>query len=372
MATDFDETHTRLLRRLEEIEARYESLASEITRPETIRSPNYGELLREHGRLSKVVLMYRDLRALLAREKEATAILADRSEPEDLKTLARSELHQLKSVIQKKWDELLEVFVSSDEPTPRSTILEIRAGTGGDEAALFGADLFRMYTRFAEKKGWKVEVLSSNPTELGGFREIILSVTGKEAYQILKNESGGHRVQRVPVTETQGRIHTSAATVAVLPEVEETQIKLQPEEIKVDTFRSSGPGGQNVNKVSSAVRITHLPTKLVVVCQDEQSQHKNRAKAMRILRTRLYNFIESKKRAERDAARRAQIGSGDRSERIRTYNFPQNRVTDHRIGLTLYHLDRVMEGNLEELIEPILNREREERIAAIGIERSTG
>jgi len=372
MAAEFKGIHSRVLKRLEEIEARYERLSAEITRPEIIQSPKYRELLREHGRLSKIVLMYRNLRDLLAREKEARAILADKSEPDDLKTLARSELDQLKNVIEKQWKELLNAFISSEEPSPRSTILEIRAGTGGEEAALFTADLLRMYTRFAEKKGWKVEVLSSSPTELGGFREIILSVTGRDAYRILKNERGGHRVQRVPVTETQGRIHTSAATVAVLPEAEETQVEIRPEEIKVDTFRSSGPGGQNVNKVSSAVRITHLPTKIVAVCQDEQSQHKNRAKAMRILRTRLYDLIESRKRAERDAARRAQIGSGDRSERIRTYNFPQNRVTDHRIGLTLYHLDRVMEGNLEELIEPVLNREREEKIATISIEQKSG
>ena len=238
--------------------------------------------------------------------------------------------------------------------------MEIRAGTGGEEAALFAADLYRMYSRFAEEKNWKLEIMSSNETGIGGFKEIIFSISGKNVYENLRYESGGHRVQRVPETESGGRIHTSAVTVAVLPEAEETDIEIKAEDLKVDVYRSSGPGGQSVNTTDSAVRITHVPTNLVVTCQDEKSQHKNKAKAMRVLRARLYEIEEKKRQAERAEARRTQIGSGDRSERIRTYNFPQNRVTDHRINLTLYKLDAILQGNLDEIIENLKISSREE------------
>lgn len=236
--------------------------------------------------------------------------------------------------------------------------MEIRAGTGGEEAALFVADLFRMYSHYAERNGWKVEVMSSNPTELGGFKEIIFAVEGKGAYSKFKFESGVHRVQRVPVTEAGGRIHTSTATVAVLPEADEVDVEIRPEDIRVDVYRSSGPGGQSVNTTDSAVRVTHIPTGMVVTCQDEKSQHKNKAKALRILRSRLLEMERESQKEEIDQERRIQIGSGERSERIRTYNFPQNRVTDHRINLTLYHLESVLEGELDEIIEALAAEEK--------------
>ncbi len=240
--------------------------------------------------------------------------------------------------------------------------MEIRAGTGGEEAALFAADLFRMYTKYAEKQKWKVEMLASSPTEMRGFKEITFSISGEAVYQKFCYESGTHRVQRVPATETSGRIHTSAATVAVLPEIEEVEIKIDPKDIEIDTFRASGPGGQKVNKTSSAVRITHIPTGLVVKCMDEKSQHKNRSKAMRILRSRLYSFLQDQKKDERDKTRRTQIGSGDRSEKIRTYNYPQNRVTDHRINLNLYSLEKIMLGEMDELTEAMTNHGKEEKM----------
>ena len=358
-------TIERLLKKLEALEKRFRELESQLLLPEVIGGANYGELLREHGRLGKVVLCYKRLQESLSRRDEARSILADKNEPQDLKHLARAELEGLEKEVQSRIEEILPALAGTEEPKPKSVIMEIRSGTGGDEAALFTANLFRMYAKFIERKGWRLELLSSNRTELGGFKEIVFSITGEEAYSSLKNESGGHRVQRVPATETQGRIHTSAATVAVLPEVEETQIEIKPADIKLDTFRSSGPGGQNVNKVSSAVRITHLPTGLVVACQDEQSQHKNRAKAMRILRTRLYDLFEGQKRRARDEIRRGQVGSGDRSDRIRTYNFPQNRVSDHRLGLTLKSLDRVMGGDLDEIVEALMTKEREEQLAKL-------
>lgn len=240
--------------------------------------------------------------------------------------------------------------------------MELRAGTGGEEAALFAADLFRMYAKYAERQGWKVEVFDSNPTELGGLKEAIFSVEGDGAYEKLRHESGTHRVQRIPATETQGRIHTSAATVAVLPEVEDVEINIDPKDLKIETMRSSGPGGQKVNKTSSAVRMTHIPTGITVRCQDEKSQHKNRAKAMRILRSRLYEFYEEQERQKRDKARRGQIGTGDRSEKIRTYNFPQNRVTDHRINFSLYDLEKFMAGHIDEMLEQLQAHSKEEQL----------
>jgi peptide chain release factor 1 len=244
----------------------------------------------------------------------------------------------------------------------KNIIMEIRAGTGGDEAALFAADLYRMYTRYAELKGWKIEILSSSDTGIGGFKEVIFSISGSGVYGSLRYESGGHRVQRVPETESGGRIHTSAVTVAVLPEAEATDVQVNPEDLKIDVYRSSGPGGQSVNTTDSAVRITHLPSGLVVTCQDEKSQHKNKAKALRVLRARLFEMEEMKKQQERAEARRSQIGTGDRSERIRTYNFPQNRITDHRINLTVYKLEIVLSGELDEVIEPLKISAHEEKL----------
>jgi len=254
-----------------------------------------------------------------------------------------------------------------DPNDEKNVILEIRAGTGGEEAALFAADLLRMYLRYAERQGWKTEIMSAHPTDTGGFKEVIVLISGKGAYSRLKYESGVHRVQRVPVTESQGRIHTSAVTVAVLPEAEDVEVQIRPEELRIDVFRASGHGGQHVNTTDSAVRITHLPTGLVVTCQDERSQHKNKAKAMKVLRARLYELMQRERQEKEAAARRAMVGTGDRSERIRTYNFPQGRVTDHRIGLTLYQLDQVLEGDLELIIPQLVSHFQAEALKASGM-----
>jgi len=306
---------------------------------------------------------YRKYRAIQDQIAESKDIIQGERDPE-MRAMAQEELESLESQRAELESTLKSLLIPRDPMDSKNTILEIRAGTGGEEAALFAADLYRMYSRYAEFRNWKTEIMNSNPTEIGGFKELTVSVSGKNAYGDLKYESGVHRVQRVPTTESGGRIHTSAVTVAVLPEVKETEIEIKPEDIRMDVFRSSGPGGQSVNTTDSAVRLTHLPTGTVVSCQDEKSQHKNRAKALRILTARLYEAEEARKRAERAEARKSQIGSGDRSQRIRTYNFPQNRVTDHRINLTLYKLDSVLEGDLDEIIEPIKLRVREEELQA--------
>jgi peptide chain release factor 1 len=278
----------------------------------------------------------------------------------------KSEIDMLEEEISKTSDELKELLIPRDEYEARNAVVEIRAGTGGDEAALFAADLYRMYTRYAEKRNWKVELLSSSPSELGGFKEIIFSLSGTQAYPRMKNESGVHRVQRVPVTESGGRIHTSTATVAVLPEAEEVDVEIDPADIKIDVFRSTGPGGQSVNTTDSAVRITYKPTGMVVTCQDEKSQLQNREKAMRILRTRLLENARLERKRQEDQERRMQVGTGERSEKVRTYNFPQSRVTDHRIGLTLHKLQDIMEGELDEIIDALLAHERAKAIEQVG------
>jgi peptide chain release factor 1 len=298
----------------------------------------------------------------LAGVKEAEQILADGEADEDLKVLAEEELQQLEGKRQSLFDELVNSLVMADDMSVDSVIIEIRAGTGGEEAALFARDLYGMYTRYADSRRWKVEQLDFSASEKNGFREVIFSVKGPGVWSELGYEGGGHRVQRVPETESQGRIHTSAATVAVLPEPEEIDIQIPPEDVVEHVSRASGPGGQNVNKVSSAIKLEHIPTGITVSMQDEQSQHKNRAKAWRLLRSRLYEYHQSKKRAERDSQRKTMIGSGDRSQKIRTYNYPQNRVTDHRINLSLYSLDKIMGGDMSELISAIKDYDKEQRL----------
>jgi len=353
-------TNDPLLDKLEPMAKRCEELEELLADPEVISNQGmYRTYLKEHGYLAKRVGPYRQLRAVMEREAEAKGILKEGSADREFAELARDELKTLEAEHQRLVERIRSALVEDDSESVRDAIVEIRAGTGGDEACLFAADLFRMYCRYAEMQGWKVEVMDGSPTELQGFKEIMFSVRGDDVFKYLRYESGGHRVQRVPQTEASGRIHTSACTVAVMPEVEEIDLKIEEKDLQIETFRSSGPGGQNVNKLSTAVRITHIPTGTVVSCQDEKSQHRNRSKAMRILRSRIYEQMRAKRDAERGALRRELIGSGDRSERIRTYNFPQNRVTDHRINFTLYDLQNVMLGQLQPIIEKLIEYDKE-------------
>ena len=349
-----------MIDKLESMAARLRELDEAVAQPGLAKDPQrYRELMRERSRLSVIGEAYEEYKGLIAGVADARALSKDESEPE-MRDLAREELRGLEERKLALEARLQELIAPRDPLADKPAIMEIRAGTGGEEAALFAADLYRMYSRYADRRGWKIEVMDSSGTELGGFREIIFSVTGEAVFENLRWESGVHRVQRVPATEGSGRIHTSAVTVAVLPEVEETEIEIRDQDIRVDVMRSSGPGGQSVNTTDSAVRITHLPSGLVVHCQDEKSQIKNRAKAMRILRARLFELEDAKRQAERAAERRSMVGTGDRSERIRTYNFPQNRITDHRIDLTLYKLDLAMEGDIDELINGLVTAAREE------------
>ncbi|MGA2763243.1 MAG: peptide chain release factor 1 [Spirochaetia bacterium] len=342
-----------MIDKLEKSVKRYEELQALISDPAVIRDQKrYRELRQEHASLAELVEEFERYRRI-EEEIAASTALADGSEEKELREMAREELSALEKRKAGSLEKLRLLLVPYDPLDDKNVIMEIRGGTGGDEAALFAADLFRMYSYYAEAQGWKIEVMSASPTEIGGFKEVILSISGRSVYAKLRYESGVHRVQRVPVTEAGGRIHTSTASVAVLPEVEETEIEINPNDLRVDVMRAGGPGGQSVNTTDSAVRITHLPTGIVVHCQDEKSQHKNKAKALRILRARLYDAEEERKHAERAQARKSQIGSGDRAEKIRTYNFPQNRATDHRINLTLYKLDAVMKGEIEEFVEAL-------------------
>jgi len=339
-----------MLDQLPALEERYQELEQLLSDPLVVRNRGlYTQYGREHADLSKIVDVFRQYRSAQEGLADSQALLSD-SDPE-MKALAKSEIDALSAEIAQLEETLTTLLIPKDPNDDRNVLLEIRAGTGGEEAALFAGDLFRMYSRYAETVGWKLEILSENMTDSGGFKEIIVLVKGKGAYRHLKYESGTHRVQRVPVTETQGRIHTSAVTVAVLPEVEEVEVHVEPSELKIDVFRSSGPGGQSVNTTDSAVRVTHLPTGLVVICQDEKSQHKNKEKAMKVLRARLYDLEMSQQHDEMSEKRKNQVGSGDRSERIRTYNYPQGRMTDHRIGMTLYRLDSIMQGDIKEIVD---------------------
>ncbi len=354
-----------MLKKLESLEARFKTIEEKIADPEIMKDRNaYREIMQEHAHLSEIMEEFHIYRSTQQQILEAKTLIEEEQDQEML-DMAKEELRDLEDALHASESRLKVLLVPKDPLDGKNIIMEIRAGTGGDEAALFAADLYRMYSHFAEAHRWKTEILSINETGIGGLKEIIFSISGKEVYGNLRWESGVHRVQRVPTTESGGRIHTSAVTVAVLPEAEETDIQINQEDLKIDVYRSSGPGGQSVNTTDSAVRITHLPTGLVVTCQDEKSQIKNRAKALRVLRARLYEMEEEKRQRERAENRKNQVGSGDRSERIRTYNFPQNRVTDHRINLTLYKLEAILQGSLEEVIDALKLHAGEEALKEI-------
>ncbi|MBQ6877242.1 MAG: peptide chain release factor 1 [Oscillospiraceae bacterium] len=348
--------------KLEDIERRWRQAGLRLYEPEVINDNElYTKLLKDQRELAPIAEKYQEYKTAKAHFEEAETILSEESDKE-LRDMAKIQLEESKNAMESCEQELKILLIPKDPDDDRSVIMEIRSGTGGEEAALFASDLYRMYSMYADSKGWKIEVIYSNPTELGGYKEISYSVEGEGVFGRFRFESGTHRVQRVPVTDSQGKIQTSAVTVAVLPEAENVEVEIDPNDLKIDTFRSSGAGGQHINKTSSAIRITHIPTGMVVECQDERSQYKNKDKAMKVLRSRLY---EQKQRAadeSRAADRKAQVGSGDRSERIRTYNFPQGRVTDHRIGLTIYKIDAVMNGGIDELIEPLRAHDQAEKL----------
>ncbi|MDH4247214.1 MAG: peptide chain release factor 1 [Deltaproteobacteria bacterium] len=352
---------------LDAVKQHFEAITAQLADPAVMADQErYRKLSKEHNTLAPLMASYDRFTRLEKELADQRHMLDDPAEDPELKSMVRLELPALEARYEAETEILKKLLVPKDPLDDADIVLEIRAGAGGNEAALFAADLFRLYQRYAENQGWKVEVLGSSPSDLGGFKEIIMGIEGQGVYRHLKFESGVHRVQRVPETEAQGRIHTSTATVAVLPEAEDVEVDINPSELRVDVFRSSGPGGQSVNTTDSAVRITHLPTGLVVQCQDEKSQHKNKAKALKVLRARLLERAREEQQAKESAQRKSMVGTGDRSERIRTYNFPQGRLTDHRIGLTVYRLEQIMEGNLEEVVTALLEADQAERLKAHG------
>ena len=342
-----------MLERLDDFVSQLAAIDAQLADSQTMADmKKYTALMQERSRIAPIVEELERLKEIQSQLEDARE-MARGEEDAELQEMAKEEITRLEKEAEESGKRAKMLLIPPDPLAGKNIIMEIRAGTGGDEASLFASDLMRMYTHYAESKHWKMEIMSASESQVGGYKEVVVSISGKDVYGSLRFESGTHRVQRVPETESSGRIHTSAVTVAVLPEAEETDIEIRPEDLKIDVMRAGGPGGQCVNTTDSAVRITHLPTGIVVIQQDEKSQLKNKNKALRVLRARLYDMEESRKKAERAAERRSQVGSGDRSERIRTYNFPQNRVTDHRINLTLYHLEQIMNGELDEIIEPL-------------------
>lgn len=351
-----------MFEKIEIFDKRYSELSQRLYEPSVAANPDeFQKVMKELKSIEEIVLTYRDYKSAVESEKESLEILGETSDAE-LKELAQTELDEAKASIETLSEKLKILLLPKDPNDERNVIVEIRGGAGGEESALFSAVLFRMYSMYAEKHGYRVEVINANETELGGYKEISFMIEGEGAYSRFKYESGVHRVQRVPETESQGRVHTSTTTVAVLPEAEDVELEIDPSDLKIDTFRSSGAGGQHINKTSSAIRITHIPTGMVVECQDERSQYKNKDKALKVLKSRLLKEKQDKQASEIAADRKSQVGTGDRSERIRTYNYPQGRLTDHRIGLTLYKLEDILNGNLDEVIDALIAADRAEKL----------
>lgn len=349
--------------KLKEVEAKYNDISERLTDPAVISdNDRYKKLMREHKQLTPIIDKFHEYESAKANFDEAKALLDEGGLDKDFKEMVEEQMLESKDIIDQVFDEIKILLLPRDPNDDKNVIIEIRGGAGGEEAALFAATLMRMYSMYAESKGWKTEIINENPTELGGYKEVSFMIEGDGAYSRLKFESGVHRVQRVPDTESQGRIHTSTVTVAVLPEVDDVEIEINPADLQVDTYRASGAGGQHVNKTESAIRITHLPTGLVVECQDERSQHKNRDKAMKVLRSRLYEQAQKEQTDKIASERKSQVGTGDRSERIRTYNYPQGRVSDHRIGLTLYHLEQILNGNVDEIFDALITADQAEKL----------
>jgi len=349
--------------KLQAAENRYEEINHKLSDPAVIENQNeYRKLMKEHAELEELVNKYGEYKKTNQEIADAKELLNEKLD-KDFRDMVESELKEAEEKLEQIKKEIKILLLPKDPNDDKNVIVEIRGGAGGDEASLFAGDLFRMYTKYAEKCGWKTEILDSNPNEIGGFKEIIFAIEGNGAYSKLKFESGVHRVQRIPETEANGRIHTSTVTVAVLPEVEEVDVEINPNDLRIDTYRASGAGGQHINKTESAIRITHIPTGIVVSCQDQRSQHKNKDKAMRILRSKLYEMAQEQQANEIAQSRKTQVGTGDRSERIRTYNFPQGRITDHRIGLTLYKIDSILDGDLDEVIDALITTSQTERLA---------